>query len=84
MRELSDKLFMISMLLLIISFLAAGFGVPATMMRKKVDDSEGLNMHKRHAKKFNKQDKAMRGILRSKLFWIAVAGILLSVLVSYF
>ena len=83
MRELSDKLFMISMLLLIISFLAAGFGVPATIMRKRVDDGEGLNMHKRHAKKFNKQDSAMRNILRSKLFWIAVAGLLLSVLVSY-
>ncbi|MCL6459631.1 MAG: hypothetical protein K6T85_16665 [Gorillibacterium sp.] len=83
MRELSDKLFLISMLLLIFSFLAAGFGVPATLMRRKQDDGEGLNMHKRHEKKFNKQDSAMKNIIRSKVFWISVIGMGISVILSY-
>ncbi|WP_438434171.1 hypothetical protein [Gorillibacterium sp. sgz500922] len=81
MRELSDKLFMLSLFLLIVAFLVAGFGPNQAIKGDSEDQDE--EPRTRFEKKLEKQDKRLKAVWRSKLLWIAVAGMVLSVIVSF-
>ncbi|WP_058302372.1 hypothetical protein [Gorillibacterium timonense] len=81
MRELSDKLFLISLFLLILSFLIAGFGPTQAIKGDSEDEDEEPKT--RLQKKIEKQDKRLASIWKSKLMWVSLAGILISVVISY-
>ena len=81
MRELSDKLFMLSLFLLIVAFLVAGFGPNQAFKGDSEDQDE--EPRTRFEKKLEKQDKRLKAVWRSKLLWVAVAGMVLSVILSF-
>ncbi|MEO3946870.1 hypothetical protein [Gorillibacterium sp. CAU 1737] len=81
MRELSDKLFLISLFLLLVTFLYAGFG-PTHAIKGDAEDQEE-EPKTRLQRKIEKQDQRLAAVWKMKLLWISVGGILLSVLLSY-
>ncbi|MCM3270543.1 hypothetical protein [Paenibacillus elgii] len=77
MQTVSDYLFMASLLMLILSFVGGGWrytGVSAY--------TTDLHMQHDPAKEFKRQDNAVKRYFKSKLFWIAAAGIVISVILS--
>ncbi|MEW9698169.1 hypothetical protein [Paenibacillus sp. SI8] len=90
LQSISDKLFMGSLILLMISVVISGIGFQFVNWRSQVNDEidgeeQGSNSRSSARKKsiMDKQDKSLRRLYRSYLFWIAVAGILVSIGLSY-
>lgn len=81
MRVLSDKLFMISLFLLILAFLLAGFGPNQAIKGDSEDQDEEPKT--RFHRRLEKQDKRLKAVWKSKLLWVAFAGMILSVVISY-
>jgi hypothetical protein len=83
MRQLSDYLFMGSLILLIVTFVFKGFlsngfsGVSRSVEQINID----LHMEE-HNKNIARQDSFIPKILKSIPFWISIAGILASILIS--
>jgi hypothetical protein len=87
MQSLSDKLFMGSLILLMISIVVSGIGFQFVNWRTQVtDELDGETQESGSRKKavMDRQDKSLGRVLRSKLFWIAIAGILISIGLSWF
>ncbi|MCY9670260.1 hypothetical protein M5X11_36110 [Paenibacillus alginolyticus] len=87
MQSLSDKLFMGSLILLMISIVVSGIGFQFVNWRAQVtDELDGETQGSGSRKKavMDRQDKSLGRVLRSKLFWIAIAGILISIGLSWF
>lgn len=85
MQSLSDKIFMGSLILLMISVVVSGIGFQFVNWRSQVtDELEGETNDSSARKKavMDRQDKSLKRVLRSYLFWIAIAGILVSILLS--
>ncbi|MBD0379858.1 hypothetical protein [Paenibacillus sedimenti] len=83
LSQVSDYLFMGSLVLLIITFFLHGAGI-----RGFTDTGAGsgaatdLNMEHEHQKLMQRQDSLLSRMIRSYFFWIAIAGILVSVVLS--
>lgn len=87
MQSISDKLFMGSLILLMVSVVISGIGFQFINWRTQVtDELDGETKESSSRKKtvIDRQDKSLGRVLRSYLFWIAIAGILLSIGLSWF
>lgn len=85
MQSISDKLFMGSLILLMISVVVSGIGFQFVNWRSQVTDEleeETKTSSTRKKAVMDRQDKSLKRVLRSYLFWIAIAGMLVSVLLS--
>jgi hypothetical protein len=85
MQSISDKLFMGSLILLMISVVVSGIGFQFVNWRSQVTDELDAETKSSSARKkavMDLQDKSLKRVLRSYLFWIAIAGMLVSVLLS--
>lgn len=85
MQSISDKLFMGSLILLMISVVVSGIGFQFVNWRSQVTDELDAETKSSSARKkaiMERQDKSLKRVLRSYLFWIAIAGMLVSVLLS--
>ncbi|MBD0382603.1 hypothetical protein [Paenibacillus sedimenti] len=85
-QSISDKLFMGSLILLMISVIISGIGFQFINWRTQVtDETDGETQGSSSRKKavIERQDKSLRRVYRSYLFWIAVSGILISIGLSY-
>lgn len=85
MQSISDKLFMGSLILLMISVVISGIGFQFANWRTQVTDELDAETNSSSARKkavLERQDKSLKRVLRSYLFWIAIAGMLVSVLLS--
>jgi len=86
MQAISDKLFMGSLILLMISVVISGIGFQFINWRTQVqEDEEGVTKGNSARKKavMEAQDKSLKRVFRSYLLWIAVAGMLISIVLSY-
>ncbi|MFD0692641.1 hypothetical protein ACFQZT_00890 [Paenibacillus sp. GCM10027628] len=86
LQSISDKLFMGSLILLMISVVISGIGFQFINWRTQISDeadgeTQGNSSRKRAV--MERQDKSLQRVYRSYLFWIAVAGILISIGLSY-
>ncbi|TXK77958.1 hypothetical protein FU659_21455 [Paenibacillus sp. N3.4] len=87
MQSLSDKIFMFSLILLMVSVVISGIGFQFVNWRSQVTDEldgETKDSSSRKKSVIDRQDKSLRRVLRSYLFWISVAGILVSIGLSLF
>ncbi|MBP1962238.1 hypothetical protein [Paenibacillus aceris] len=87
MQSISDKLFMGSLILLMISVVVSGIGFQFVNWRSQVTDELDAETNSSSARKkavMERQDKSLKRVLRSYLFWIAIAGMLVSILLSRF
>lgn len=85
MQSISDKLFMGSLILLMISVVVSGIGFQFVNWRSQVTDELDAETNSSSARKkavMERQDKSLKRVLRSYLFWIAIAGMLVSILLS--
>ncbi|MZQ84827.1 hypothetical protein GQF01_22205 [Paenibacillus sp. 5J-6] len=85
MQSISDKLFMGSLILLMIAVVVSGIGFQFVNWRSQVTDELDEETKTSSARKkavMDRQDKSLKRVLRSYLFWIAIAGMLVSVLLS--
>ncbi|MVQ38113.1 hypothetical protein [Paenibacillus anseongensis] len=85
MQSISDKLFMGSLILLMISVVVSGIGFQFVNWRTQVTDELDEETNSSSARKkavMERQDKSLKRVVRSYLFWIAIAGMLVSVLLS--
>jgi len=85
MQSISDKLFMGSLILLMIDVVVSGIGFQFVNWRSQVTDELDEETKTSSARKkavMDRQDKSLKRVLRSYLFWIAIAGMLVSVLLS--
>ena len=86
LQSISDKLFMGSLILLMISVVISGIGFQFINWRTQISDeadgeTQGNSSRKRAV--MERQDKSLQRVYRFYLFWIAVAGILVSIGLSY-
>lgn len=82
MQSFSDKLFMGSLILLMVSVVISGIGFQFVNWRSQVTDEidgETRDSGSRKKAMIDRQDKSLSRVLRSYLFWIAVAGMLISI-----
>jgi hypothetical protein len=86
LRQISDYLFMGSLILLIITLLLYGAGRRGMTYSVHTDMPSGattdLQMEHNHKEVINRQDSMLRRILKSYLFWIAIIGIVVSIVLS--
>ena len=76
-----------SLILLMISIVVSGIGFQFVNWRSQVtDELDGGNEESgsREESRMDRQDKSLERVLRSYLFWIAIAGILISIGLSWF
>jgi CBS domain containing-hemolysin-like protein len=86
MHALSDKLFMGSLILLMVSAVISGIGFQFANWRTQIHedgDSTGSDNASRKKIVIDKQDKSLRRFFRSILMWISITGIALSIVLSY-
>jgi hypothetical protein len=87
LRQISDYLFMGSLILLIITCLVYGLGRPRGMTNF-VDSNmpsgatTDLQMEHNHKELMDRQDSIWVRILKSYLIWIAIIGIIVSIVLS--
>ncbi|MCP1310164.1 hypothetical protein [Paenibacillus tyrfis] len=79
MQTVSDYLFIASLLTLILSFVFLGGGGRYNGVSAYTTD---LHMQQDPGKVFERQDNVVKRYFKSKLFWIAAAGIVISVILS--
>ena len=86
MIAISNYLFMISLGLLILSFVLSGVGRRGMTNHDNVGDPSGsitdLQMEHDHKKVVEAQNSLMSKVIRSYLFWISLMGIIVSMLIS--
>ncbi|UJF34599.1 hypothetical protein [Paenibacillus hexagrammi] len=86
MQSIADKVFMGSLILLMISVVISGIGFQFLNGRSQdSDETEGEaggNSSRKRAM-MEKQDKSLRRLGRSYLLWISLAGIVISIVLSY-
>ncbi|WP_222708597.1 hypothetical protein [Paenibacillus sp. N3.4] len=78
---------MFSLILLMVSVVISGIGFQFVNWRSQVTDEldgETKDSSSRKKSVIDRQDKSLRRVLRSYLFWISVAGILVSIGLSLF
>lgn len=85
--QISNYLFMGSLLLLIITFIAKGtLSQGFTGLITRLDGSSGsatdLIMEDKRKSVFQFQDSIVGRIVKSYLFWISVSGIIISIVIS--
>lgn len=86
MQSISDKLFMGSLILLMISVVVSGIGFQFINWRTQIsDETEGETGESGSRKKtvIDRQDKSLRRLARSYLFWISLGGMAISIVLSY-
>ena len=86
LRTISDNLFMGSLILLMIAVVVSGIGFQFFAPWRELKDAEnGVQGESVPRKKIviDGQDKSLRRFVRSKLLLIALAGLLLSIVLSY-
>ncbi|MBA2944223.1 hypothetical protein HZF08_38765 [Paenibacillus sp. CGMCC 1.16610] len=74
-----------SLILLMISVVVSGIGFQFVNWRTQVTDELDEETNSSSARKkavMERQDKSLKRVVRSYLFWIAIAGMLVSVLLS--
>jgi hypothetical protein len=79
---ISDKLFMVFLILLMISVVISGVGFQ--FMNWRVEDPEDNDGEPGSRKKraLDRQDKSLGRFYRSKLVWVSLAGMLISIVMS--
>lgn len=86
MASIADKVFMGSLILMMIAVVVSGVGFQFVNWRSQVNDEleeETKTSSSRKKNVMDRQDKSLKRIGRSYLFWIALAGMLISVGLSY-
>jgi hypothetical protein len=79
MQQISDYLFMGSLILLIVTLLLKGLGsTGASNYSGNID----LQMLQDHNKDMKKQDNIISKIFKSVFVWISIAGIIISIILS--
>ncbi|KEQ23563.1 hypothetical protein [Paenibacillus tyrfis] len=81
MQTVSDYLFIASLLTLILSFVFVGGGGRGFTNGVSAYTTD-LQMQQDPGKEFERQDNVIKRFFKSKLFWIAAAGIVISVILS--
>jgi hypothetical protein len=87
LRQISDYLFMGSLILLIITCLVYGLGRPRGMTNFVNTDmpsgaTTDLQMEHNHNEVMGRQDSVLVRILKSYIIWIAIIGIIVSIVLS--
>ncbi|NEW07217.1 hypothetical protein GK047_14505 [Paenibacillus sp. SYP-B3998] len=86
LRLISDYLFMGSLLLLLITFVAKGALSQGFTGVTSLDGTSGaatdLNMEHNRKKIFQLQDSLIGRIIKSYLFWISIVGLLVSIVIT--
>ncbi|MEC0249435.1 hypothetical protein P4H65_27010 [Paenibacillus chitinolyticus] len=82
LRSISDTLFLLALILLIVSAIVSGIGFQAFTMRRKDNDPSQIEVPNKQ-KQLEKQNKGMAGFIRSKITLTAVVFALVSVVLSY-
>jgi CBS domain containing-hemolysin-like protein len=85
LQSISDKLFMGSLILLMISAVVSGIGFQFASFRNQVDEDPGEQVKDKNRKHIaiDKQDRSLRRFFRSYLMWISLVGMAVSILLSY-
>jgi hypothetical protein len=81
MQQISDYLFMGSLILLIVTLLLKGLGSTGASNNSGNID---LQMLQNHKKDMEKQDNIISQIFKSVFVWISIAGIIISIILSKF
>lgn len=79
MQQISDYLFMASILLLILTLLFKGVGSKGSSNAMGNID---LAMQENHGNALKSQDSIIKNIFKSVFVWISILGILVSILLS--
>ncbi|WNR43448.1 hypothetical protein [Paenibacillus roseipurpureus] len=86
MASIADKLFMGSLILMMIAVVVSGVGFQFVNWKSQVTDEleeETKTSSGRKKAVMDRQDRSLKRIGRSYLFWIALAGMLISIVLSY-
>lgn len=86
MASIADKLFMGSLILMMVSVVISGVGFQFVNWKSQVTDEleeETKTSSNRKKSVMDRQDKSLKRIWRSYLFWIALVGMLISIGLSY-
>jgi hypothetical protein len=81
MRQISDYLFMGSLILLIVTLLLKGLGSAGASNNSGNIDLQLLQDHKND---MEKQDNIINQIFKSVFVWISIVGIIISIVLSKF
>ncbi|MDU0204751.1 MULTISPECIES: hypothetical protein [Paenibacillus] len=86
MQQISDYLFMGSLIFLVITFMIFFLGSGGMTSYRNVSNDTGaltdLQMNHDHKKMLEKQNNGLVRLLKSYLFWIPVTGIIVSIVLS--
>jgi hypothetical protein len=80
LQTISDKLFMGSLILLMVGVVVSGIGFQ--FMNWRINESGEPSDEPRKKRAMDRQDKSLVRLYRSKLVWIAIAGMLISIVLS--
>jgi hypothetical protein len=86
MASIADKVFMGSLILMMVSVVISGVGFQFVNWKSQVTDeldAETKTSSNRKKSVMDRQDKSLKRIGRSYLFWIALTGMLISIGLSY-
>lgn len=86
MASIADKLFMGSLILMMVAVVVSGIGFQFVNWKSQVSnelEEETNTSSNRKKSAMDRQDKSLKRIGRSYLFWIALAGMLVSIGLSY-
>jgi hypothetical protein len=85
LHSIADKLFMGSLILLMISAVVSGIGFQFASFRSQVDEDPGAQVKDKNRKQIamDRQDRSLRRFFRSKLMWLSLVGMAVSILLSY-
>lgn len=86
MRNISDYLFMGSLILLIITFLVKGVVSRGDMYHGNPDGANvatDLQMKHDHKKVIERQDGLIFRVIKSYIFWISILGMISSIILSH-
>jgi hypothetical protein len=85
LHSIADKLFMGSLILLMISAVISGIGFQFANFRTQADEDPAEQVKDKNRKHIaiDKQDRSLRRFFRSKLMWLSLFGMAISILLSY-
>ncbi|MBA2937242.1 hypothetical protein HZF08_02910 [Paenibacillus sp. CGMCC 1.16610] len=82
LKQISDYLFMGSLLILLISIFVVTGSRGMTNSSNATGATTDLQMDHDHKKIMEKQDTMLSKLLKSYLFWIPIVGIIVSIILS--
>ncbi|WP_253735684.1 hypothetical protein [Paenibacillus sp. FJAT-26967] len=82
LRNISDTLFLISLAVLMVSAIMNGINFQSFLLKRKDDDPRKLEVPVKSTQ-LEKQNKGLTTFFRSKLTWIGLACVFISVALSY-